>query len=79
MSSGKTPSSSTAKHEQALQVPKAYLTHPLLLSKPKPNETTVSAVRVRKEDSKQPLVYYVSKSLLDAKSRYAYLENLEIV
>ena len=65
--------------EQALQDLKRYLTSPLLLSKPKDGEQlyiylavsegTVSAVLVR-EESKQLPDYYVSKSLLDAETRY---------
>lgn len=62
------------------------MTHPPLLSKPKPNEklqlylsvleTAVSAMLVREDDGKQLSVYYVSKSLLDAEMGYAYLEKL---
>ncbi|KAL5563279.1 hypothetical protein UlMin_033026 [Ulmus minor] len=72
--------------EQALQDLKRYLTSPPLLSKPKDGEQlyiylavsegAVSAVLVREEDGKQFSVYYVSKSLLDAETRYTQLEKL---
>ena len=69
--------------EQALHDLKRYLTSPPLLSKPKDGEQlyiylavsegAVSAVLVREEDGKQFPVYYVSKSLLDAETRYTQL------
>ncbi|KAL5580502.1 hypothetical protein UlMin_012944 [Ulmus minor] len=72
--------------EQALQDLKRYLTSPPLLSKPKDGEQlyiylavsegAVSAVLVREEEGKQFPVYYVSKSLLDAETRYTQLEKL---
>ncbi|KAL5574290.1 hypothetical protein UlMin_023887 [Ulmus minor] len=74
--------------EQALQDLKRYLTSPPLLSKPKDGEQlyihlavsegAVSAVLVRHEDGKQFPVYYVSKSLLDADTRYTQLEELAL-
>ncbi|KAL5574212.1 hypothetical protein UlMin_023809 [Ulmus minor] len=74
--------------EQALQDLKRYLTSPPLLSKPKDGEQlyiylavsegAVSAVLIRDEDGKQFLVYYVSKSLLDAETRYTQLEKLAL-
>ena len=36
----------------------------------------MSAVLIREEDGKQFLVYYVKKSLLDAKTHYTQLEKL---
>ena len=67
--------------EKALQDLKEYLTSPPLLSKPKDNETllmylavsntAVSAVLVREESDRQYPVYYVSKALLDAETRYS--------
>ncbi|KAK0581332.1 hypothetical protein LWI29_012530 [Acer saccharum] len=67
---------------------KAYLKSPPLLSKPKDNETlllylavsdtAVSAVLVREEDNSQHPVYYVSKTLLDAETRYSRLEKLAL-
>ena len=60
-----------------------------LLSKPKDGEQiyiyltvsegAVSAVLIREEESKQFPVYYVSKSLLDAETRYTQLEKLTLV
>ncbi|KAL5575760.1 hypothetical protein UlMin_017459 [Ulmus minor] len=74
--------------EEALQQLKRYLTSPPLLSKPKDGEqlsiylavsdTAVSSVLVREEDGKQLPVYYVSKSLLDAETRYSQLEKLAL-
>ena len=72
--------------EQALQDLKKYITSPPLLSKPKDGEQlyiylavsegAVSAVLIREEESRQFPVYYVSKSLLDVKTRYTQLEKL---
>ncbi|KAK1568798.1 hypothetical protein Q3G72_028909 [Acer saccharum] len=74
--------------EKALQELKNYLKSPPLLSKPKDNETlfiylavsdtAVSAVLVREEGSSQHPVYYVSKTLLDAETRYNRLEKLAL-
>ncbi|KAL5547039.1 hypothetical protein UlMin_006726 [Ulmus minor] len=74
--------------EQALQDLKRYLTSPPLLSKPKDGEQlyiylavsegAVSAVLVREEKGKQFPIYYVSKSLLDAETRYTQLEKLAL-
>ncbi|KAL5561188.1 hypothetical protein UlMin_030935 [Ulmus minor] len=74
--------------EQALQDLKRYLTSPPLLSKPKDGEQlyiylvvskgAVSAVLVREEEGKQFTVYYVSKSMLDAETRYTQLEKLAL-
>ncbi|KAK0578575.1 hypothetical protein LWI29_012719 [Acer saccharum] len=74
--------------EKALQDLKTYLRSPPLLSKPKDNEilfiylavssTAVSAVLIREEESVQHPVYYVSKTLLDAETRYSRLEKLAL-
>ncbi|KAL5549326.1 hypothetical protein UlMin_004557 [Ulmus minor] len=74
--------------EEALHDLKRYLTSPPLLSKPKDGEQlyiylavsegAVSAVLVREEEGKQFPVYYVSKSLLDAETRYTQLEKLAL-
>ncbi|XP_038688375.1 uncharacterized protein LOC119987518 [Tripterygium wilfordii] len=78
----------TADCEKALQQLKEYLTSPPLLSKHKENEqlyvylavseTAVSAVLIREEESRQLPVYYVSKSLLDAETRYSQMEKLAL-
>lgn len=78
----------TNECEEALSQLKQYLTSPPLLSKPKDNETlfiylavsetAVSAVLVREDEGKQSPVYYVSKSLLDAETRYNQLEKLAL-
>ncbi|KAK1554732.1 hypothetical protein Q3G72_016522 [Acer saccharum] len=74
--------------EKVLQELKNYLKSPPLLSKPKDNETlfiylavsdtTVSAVLVREEGNSQHPVYYVSKTLLNAETRYSRLEKLAL-
>ncbi|XP_056847422.1 uncharacterized protein LOC130498094 [Raphanus sativus] len=78
----------TEKCEQAMSDLKAYLTTPPLLSKPLEGEVlllylvisehAVSAVLVREEGRKQHPIYYVSKSLLDAETRYSHLEKLAL-
>ncbi|KAK4858182.1 hypothetical protein QYF36_012414 [Acer negundo] len=74
--------------EKALQDLKHYLTTPPLLSKPKNDEillmylavsdTAVSAVIIREEGNIQHPVYYVSKALLAAETRYSRLEKLAL-
>ncbi|KAK0589524.1 hypothetical protein LWI29_015415 [Acer saccharum] len=74
--------------ERALQDLKTYLKSPPLLSKPKDDETllvylavsdtAVSVVLVREEDNNQHPVYYISKALLDAETRYSRLEKLAL-
>ena len=59
---------------------------PPLLSKPHNNEilqlylavssNRISAVLVREEDKHQHPIYYISKSLLDAETRYMSMEKL---
>ena len=76
----------TDEHEAALQDLKTYLAQPPLLSKPTAGETlqlylavsskAVSAVLSREAENQQLPVYYVSKSLLDAETRYTSLEKL---
>ncbi|XP_056864055.1 uncharacterized protein LOC130511195 [Raphanus sativus] len=78
----------TDKCEQALSDLKAYLTTPPLLSKPLEGEVlllylaisehAVSAVLVREEGRKHHHIYYMSKSLLDAETRYSHLEKLAL-
>ncbi|KAI3797985.1 hypothetical protein L1987_33251 [Smallanthus sonchifolius] len=74
------------KHEQALQSLKEYLSSAPLLMKPEDGEplslylavsrSTVSAVLVKDHEGQQHSVYYVSKSLLPAETRYSHLEKL---
>ncbi|XP_070005257.1 uncharacterized protein [Nicotiana sylvestris] len=42
------------------------------------SEVAVRAVLVREDEGKQSLIYYVSKSLLDAETRYPQLEKLAL-
>ena len=72
------------KCEQAFLALKEHLGRPPLLSKPIEGENlylyltvsmqTVSAALVREEEKVPWLVYYVSKRLLDADTRYAKLK-----
>ncbi|KAI3812676.1 hypothetical protein L1987_17388 [Smallanthus sonchifolius] len=74
------------KQERALQSLKEYLSSALLLMKPEDDEplslylavsqSTVSVVLVRDHEGQQHPVYYVSKSLLAAETRYSHLEKL---
>ncbi|XP_070026186.1 uncharacterized protein [Nicotiana sylvestris] len=67
---------------------KMYLSNPTLLAKPKAwerlliylvvSEVAVSVVLVREEQGNQSPIYYVSKSLLDAETRYPQLEKLAL-
>lgn len=76
----------SVKHEDDLNKLKQYLTTTPLLSKPRSGEMLyvylsvtgheVSRVLVREEGGIQSPVYYVSKSLLGAETRYSSLENL---
>ena len=76
----------TKKCESALVELKTYLTS--LLSKPllrevlllylAVSEHAVSAVLVREEGTRQLPIYYVSKALLDAETRYSHLEKLAL-
>ncbi|XP_056695833.1 uncharacterized protein [Spinacia oleracea] len=73
-------------HEAALQNLKKYMMSPPLLSKPKEGEvlqlylavssTAVSAVLAREDEAQQLPIYYISKSLLEAETRYSSLEKL---
>ncbi|KAI3719985.1 hypothetical protein L6452_20892 [Arctium lappa] len=74
------------KHEEALQQLKKYMTSPPFLSKPEKGEAlqlylavsinSVSAVLIRETDGQQLPIYYVSKTLLDAETRYSSIEKL---
>ncbi|KAJ9556549.1 hypothetical protein OSB04_011163 [Centaurea solstitialis] len=76
----------TDEHEKALQELKQYMTSPPLLTKPVEGESlqlylavsknATSAVLVREEDQRQQPIYYVSKSFLDAETRYTSMEKL---
>ncbi|KAI5325335.1 hypothetical protein L3X38_034409 [Prunus dulcis] len=72
--------------EVAFQNLKAYLTSPPMLSKPVPGEnlfvylavsnSTISSALIREELGAQHPVFYTSKALLDAETRYPKLEKL---
>ena len=74
------------KHENALQALKEYMSSAPALAKPEKGDvlslylavssTAVSAVLVKDHEGTQYPIYYVSKSLLDAESRYSHLEKL---
>ncbi|XP_070054635.1 uncharacterized protein [Nicotiana tomentosiformis] len=65
-----------------------YLSSPPLLSKTEPGEhlliylviskVAVSAVLIRESKGTQSLIYYISKTLINAKTRYPYLEKLAL-
>ncbi|CAL9007762.1 unnamed protein product, partial [Prunus brigantina] len=72
--------------EVAFQNLKTYLTSPPLLSKPVPGEdlfvylsvsnSAVSSALIREEHGAQHPIFYTSKALLDAETRYPKLEKL---
>jgi len=74
------------KQEEALESLKKYLSSAPLLMKPidgEPlslylavSENAISVVLVKDHEGQQHLVYYASKSLLDAESKYSYIEKL---
>ncbi|KAJ0885315.1 putative nucleotidyltransferase, Ribonuclease H [Helianthus annuus] len=76
----------TEKHENALRALKDYLSSAPALMKPEKGDVlslylavslkAVSVVLVKDHEGTQHPVYYVSKSLLDAESRYSHLEKL---
>ncbi|KAJ9544403.1 LOW QUALITY PROTEIN: hypothetical protein OSB04_024110 [Centaurea solstitialis] len=76
----------TEAHEEALQSLKKYMSNPPLLTKPIEGESlqlylavsnnAVSAVLVREGDQHQQPIYYISKSFLDAETRYTSMEKL---
>ena len=76
----------TDKYQQAFQALKEHLRSPPLLSKPIKGEKlylylvvsdeAVTAALVREEEKFQRPIYYVSKRLLDAETRYPELKKL---
>ncbi|KAL5563381.1 hypothetical protein UlMin_033128 [Ulmus minor] len=78
----------TAECEQSFQELKTYLGRPLLLSKPQEGESlilylavskgAVSSALVREEEGVQWPIYYTSKSLRDAETRYPEVETLAL-
>ncbi|XP_056849746.1 uncharacterized protein LOC130499575, partial [Raphanus sativus] len=76
------------KCEEAFKQLKAYLSEPPILSKPVVGEplylylavstAAVSGVLVREEQNEQRPVYYTSKSLIDAETRYPAMEKLAL-
>ena len=76
----------TDKHEEAFTELKQYMTTTPIFLKPvtgeilyvylSVTEKAVSGVLVREDNNLQSHVYYVSKSLVDAKTKYSSLEKL---
>lgn len=76
----------TSKHEEPLASLKAYISSAPLLVKPEEGESlslylvvsnnAISAILAKDLEGQQHPIYYVSKSLLDAETRYSYLEKL---
>ncbi|XP_074265766.1 uncharacterized protein LOC141588210 [Silene latifolia] len=78
----------TEQHEKAFAELKSYLSTPPLLAKPEQGEplflylsvteAAVSAVLVKEQEGVQNPVYYISKSLLPAETRYTSFEKLAL-
>ncbi|XP_074299025.1 uncharacterized protein LOC141630033 [Silene latifolia] len=78
----------TEEHEKAFAKLKTYLSTPPLLAKPEQGEplflylsvteAAVSAVLVKEQEGVQHPVYYISKSLLPAETRYTSFEKLAL-
>ncbi|XP_024030692.1 uncharacterized protein LOC112094323 [Morus notabilis] len=78
----------TPQCEEAFQKLKEHLGKPSILSKPNPDEElslylsvsqhAVSSVLIREEERVQLPIYYVSKRLLNAESRYIEMERLAL-
>ncbi|KAL5537985.1 hypothetical protein UlMin_045753 [Ulmus minor] len=78
----------TAECEQSFQELKTYLGRPPLLSKPQEGESlilylavskgAVSSALIREEEGVQWPIYYTSKSLFDAETRYPEVEKLAL-
>ncbi|KAL5556880.1 hypothetical protein UlMin_039116 [Ulmus minor] len=78
----------TVDCEQSFQELKSYLGKPPLLSKPHEGDSlilylavskgAVSSALIREEDGVQWPIYYTSKSLLDAETRYPEIEKLAL-
>ncbi|XP_074324167.1 uncharacterized protein LOC141661082 [Apium graveolens] len=76
----------TSVCEEAFQKIKEQLGNPPMLAKPEDGETlilylavseySISATLVKEEEGRQSPVYYVSKRLLDAETRYISMEKL---
>ncbi|KAL1204507.1 putative mitochondrial protein [Cardamine amara subsp. amara] len=74
--------------EEAFKQLKSYLSEPLILSKPVVRETlylyvsvstaAISGVLVREEGNEQRPIYYISKTLIDAETRYPAMEKLAL-
>ena len=72
--------------EEAFQELKHYLSNPPLLSSSKEGEnlylylaistTAISAILIREEDKKQPLVYYVNQAFQGAEAKYPRIEKI---
>ena len=78
----------TEECEKAFQQLKHYLATPPVLAKPLEGErlflyiavsvTAVRGVLIREERSEQKPIFYVSKTLLDAETRYPMMEKLAL-
>ncbi|XP_024024252.1 uncharacterized protein LOC112092391 [Morus notabilis] len=78
----------TPQCKEAFQKLKEHLGKPPILSKPNPDEElslylsvsqhAISSVLIREEERVQLPIYYVSKRLLDAESRYSEMERLAL-
>ena len=76
----------TDECEEAFQELKHYLSNPPLLSSSKEGEnlylylaistTAISAILIREEDKKQPLVYYVNQAFQGVEAKYPRIEKI---
>jgi hypothetical protein len=74
-----------AEQREAFEMTKEYLVSPPVLRALKARnpfkmyivmqEWVIGAIQLQEEDDKEFLVAYVSRRLLDAKTRYAFVEN----
>ena len=74
------------EQEKAFTELKQYFSSPIILSSPLPeedhfmylamSEVAVSAILFREENKKQRPVFYVSRMLLDAETRYSAVEKM---
>lgn len=80
----------TPKYEETFQQLKEYLTHLLILTKPKTGDTliiylviskhtTSSVLVIKEEDGNRRPVYYISKNMVEAKKRYPLSKKLVLV
>jgi hypothetical protein len=78
-----------AEQQEAFEKIKEYLVSPLMLRAPKvgnpfkmyitAQERVIGAILLQEEDGKEFLVAYVSRCLLDAETRYVFMEKTLLI